>query len=244
MTRMHVRWRNTLGSRRQPLALLATAILFFSVAPSGNGQVVDGPGATESPGRNDQPRPAKTDETSTSAYERPRIKWELLDFLSGPSSPSYRAVKSVCIIEFKDAWNNPLSANTPIKERIKSDDPLVMKRTARGLCFAERSVLSDLAPKYFAMDNVAWGILRVTATDGEFDIFIYRDKFAVDFVGDGRSSFWSWTLARVVQDLYFRKTGKHLDQTMLDSLSGELSIRSAEQEYEKESGQLQKSEGK
>ena len=82
--------------------------------------------------------------------------------------------------------------------------------------------------------------LQVVATDGAFVVNIYRGGFAVDVVGDGRSSFRSWTLSRVVDDLHVRKTGNHLDQKMLDMLSGESSIRYAQREYAKECEYLQK----
>lgn len=238
-----VRW-NTHAPRLLQAAFVAMTFVFLAIILLANRHAVCEPEGTKASGSNahQQLSSVKAENALDTTYQRPRIKWELLDFRDKFPSPSRRAIKSVCLIQFKDSLNNPLASNTPIKEKIDSDDPLVVQRTERGLCDADRSAFSDLEPKAFAMDNVAWGSLRVTATDGEFVIFIYgRGRgFAIDFNGDRRSSFRSWTLSRVIDDLYVGKTGKHLGQKMLDSLSGESAIRDYQQEYAKECQYLQK----
>jgi tetratricopeptide (TPR) repeat protein len=223
------------------LAATATLIVAFVLLALACRRPIDRPENTKASGPNwqKQSSPPEAETTLATTCQRPRVRWELLDFRDKFPSPSRRAIKSVCLVQFKNCLD-PLAPNPPIKEEISSDDRLIAARTERGLCYSHRRTLSDLEPQAFALDNVAWGTLRVTATNGELVVFIYRDKFALDFVGDGRSAFWSWTLSRVIDDLYVRKTGKHLGRKMLDALSGESSIHSDEREYAKEVEHLQK----
>jgi hypothetical protein len=226
---------------RVPRFLLA-ALVVTAIMSSAHRHAKGGPEDTKTSGSNahKQSSPVRAGGSFNAHYQRPAIRWELLDFWDQYPSPARRAIKSVRLIEFKDSMNDPLSPKSPIKVKIDSDDPLVLQQTERGLCDSRRSVLSDLKPKGSAMDNVAWGTLRVTTTDGEFVIFVYRDGFAMDFVRDGNSAFSSWTLSRVLDDLYVHGTGRHLDQKMLEELSGESQMRSARQEYAEEHAYLKK----
>ena len=234
--------RGSALARRLLLAVaVVKAVVVFAALASGNCHAADGSGATKTPQADayKPPSPVKAKTAHGNAYQRPRIKWELLDFWSRFSTPPRRAIKSVSLLKY-EAFFGANPNNPRILWQIDSDDPLVFQRTERGLGGARRSVLSDQEPHAYGMGNVTWGALRVAATDGEFLVNIYRDGFAMDVENDGRSWFESWTLSRVVDDLYVRKTGNHLDQKMLDELSGESSIRSAQQEYAKECEYLQK----
>jgi hypothetical protein len=120
---------------------------------------------------------------------------------------------------------------------IDTTDELVRVRAERGLS----DLMRPLAWEYqqSAGSGMSYGELRITATDGAFSVYLYGTGFAMvhDF-DDPKCGFYSWTLAKVVDDLYYRKTGEHLSQDRLDGLVGEFYRRAEVANYDREEKEL------
>jgi tetratricopeptide (TPR) repeat protein len=239
MTSTSIR-RSARGEARWLAAAVVASLAFLAVLHVGHGQAADESGRATAtcPGGRKQPGSAKPEEAVDAIYKRPRVPWELLDFSDEDGILPRRAIKSVSLTQYGPAF---VSSNQKPLWQIDSSDPLILRRTGDGFGASFRLVSSDWAPEYRVMcDFPKWGALHVTATDGEFVVYIYEYAFALDTRRDPRSHFRSWPLSRVVDELYVRKTGRHLKQEMLNDLSGESALRSQERHYAKERKLLQK----
>lgn len=68
----------------------------------------------------------------------------------------------------------------------------------------------------------AFGVLKVSATDGDFEIGISLAGFLIDADEgpDVRNIFFSWALANELDDIWHNHTGKHFPEDLVKTLSG------------------------
>jgi len=162
---------------------------------------------------------------------RPPVRWDLTLF--GPGSPNpNRHITSLTLVVHQWTWDGMLP--DPLL-KTKSTEPWLLRQSEHALTFTlNKDANVDAWPTVYVMNNVPWGELRVVTTHDAFSVHIYRDDFEMDTKHDGKAGFTSWSLARIVDDLYFGNTGEHLDAELFSRLSGEAYSQGEKRYYAKQ----------
>jgi hypothetical protein len=148
--------------------------------------------------------------------------WDVLDQLEGK-------IRAVRVFGF-----DPYNSGKPLD--FESKDALVLRTieyTAHASS-AVRPAVSDLRTPYGSgADGAYLGIMKLDTADGPLIIGVSRIGFFLG-VWDGsvRQTFFSWGLAKQVDDLLFNATGKHLEAEHFEALSGEERIKVGKKAYE------------
>jgi len=127
-------------------------------------------------------------------------------------------ITNIKLVGFENVQNGKrISLNTSDKKHIK------MFQTGFNLKYAYRLPVSDLSLKGspFKPDKLL-GTIYLKRKGENIQIGVASDNFHLDTSTTGpRTAFKSWFLTKVLDDVLFDLTGKHLDQATFDKLSGE-----------------------
>jgi hypothetical protein len=153
--------------------------------------------------------------------------WRLLAFYSRDR----RITKVKIVLEKKPAV--PMAPEIRREEpfAIETSDPKIMHLLTDFLETSVRSVM----PEGFDRQGINYdlGYMVITTTKDEFLIGIHTNAFTFqskDYVY--YRAMYSWGLAKVVDDLVYQGTKKHLPGSVMESLSGEYNIKGAKSFYE------------
>ncbi|OHB73864.1 MAG: hypothetical protein A2V70_11425 [Planctomycetes bacterium RBG_13_63_9] len=149
--------------------------------------------------------------------------WDSIDF------PEMGTVRELRVYGFREL-------NSGKTLDLRSSDPIVFK-TVEGCLrggFPLRPAFSDIGVSTTAdlgIDHL--GILQITTREEKVIIGVSETKFYLGtWHGSNRQAFYSWGLAKQVDDLLFEATGKHLEKKHFEALSGEEIIRENKRLYE------------
>jgi len=151
--------------------------------------------------------------------------WRLLFFhpRSNPNEPP-RVIKAI-EIEWR-LWKEEV--------RIRSEDRKILEAVQVALDIPFRRAVPDDGSYEgtYGVGNI--GTIWITATDGKFMLGVNFCGFALNARdADNNNSFFSWLLAKQLDQLLFEQTGKHLPERIFDGLSGEYKYKMQKMWWEK-----------
>lgn len=159
-------------------------------------------------------------------------QWAKLSLLGRSEDPLYRIQKiAVKPLFFPDRTPvpEPLPANESEKLEISIDDPQFTGRCSAAFRYPILVVADTLSPREVP-DNIGfiyWGNLTIVTGYEIFEIGITSEGFVVGtwlLPGSFDKRFYSLSLATIIDELYFSKTGHHLPEDLFSRLSGEAII--------------------
>jgi hypothetical protein len=226
---------NTIDGTFSPARRLTLAVLALALFCCTSCQRLQPATADQSaPGADDDNRQAKMDAERTKfeaelAARKARLRelgnrvWELVDF------PNDRQIRKIRLLfHGRDAKSAPLLD-------VESSEPIVLERVTRALDYLpSRWPFPTIG---FRDEGVAFAELRIYTTKDDFIISLHelgRDGvFALGSqIAGPQNSFHSWTLAKVVDDLYLQATDRHLPIERFEFLSGEHRLKAEMESYE------------
>ena len=162
---------------------------------------------------------------------RPPVRWDLTLF--GPGSPNpNRHITSLTLVLYQPTWGG-IVPDSLVKT--KSTEPWLLRQAEHALAYTmRRNANADHWPTVYVGNNMPRGELRVVTTHEAFRVHIYTHNFEMDTEHDGKADFTSWSLARIVDDLYFGNKGEHLDAELFSRLSGEAYSQGEKRYYGKQ----------
>ena len=169
----------------------------------------------------DEPMPTRAERASAClALEE---KWHVLNtpFRRVPKETSAEVTKGMGIIT--QMTFSVKHGITEEKIDIRIDDKDVLQRLENAMRMPLRYGFSnDGTGGGGFLCGGAFAVLKVSATDGDFEIGICPVGFLIDAEEgpDFNNIFFSWALANNLDQIWFQKTGKHFPESIFKRLSG------------------------
>ena len=160
------------------------------------------------------------------------VPWKLLDF------HGKRKVTRIRLVFFKFNENDFDGHRVlPDLLDITSADSEVIRVIQMGLDHATRPAAER--DGFGAGGDWPIGQLQVCTTNEVIVIAIHKYAFGLhDQFVNTTNTFWSWTLAKEIEELYFHNTDHHLPDAIIEGLSGEKWVQIQKKELLKQKDEL------
>jgi|GEM_PF-3110632 len=169
-------------------------------------------------------KPARSNEESRA----PKDPWRIFSWECGIAEPG--SIQRIVFNVRAPQKGNPFSF--PVSTTIEVDDTSALLRASEAARHAlTRAVSRDTRGGFGGDASVA--SVKFVKEDAAVTVYLTMAGFALDVTAALPEVFYSWLLAKVLDDVYFIHSGHHLPPRLFSVLSGEAQIEAQKNAYYK-----------